>query len=220
MRGRVVTVLAIGALLFWIYAFVAPFGERAVRDACASEGGLEISKTDDVDGYLNQGSMRDGKQVVVDCFMCASQVARGDFVYVDFERTEAMHAGEPGLYRFALGPELAGRANCASGNFVDMPVGQCVTVRKLEGATTARYGYRREWTTRNPFYGGEFREMRHVIYELASGKPIATHRYFDYATPAENRGRFARGYHCRNSPIDPSDSKAFFLRTIRVKPPK
>jgi hypothetical protein len=219
MRGRVVTVLALGVLLFFAYAFVAPFGERAVRDACASEGGLQISKTDDVDGYLNQGWTVDGKQVMADCFICASQVADREFVYVDFERTEAMDAGEPGLYRFALGPELAGRVNCTGGNFDGMPAGQCVTVRKVEGATGARYGYRREWTTRNPIYGGEFREMRQAIYELASGKPIATHRYFDYATPAENRGKFERGYHCRKSPIDPSDAKAFFLRTLHVKPP-
>lgn len=215
MSGRFVALLAGGVLLYLIHVFVAPLGYFAVRDACARDGGLQILKTDVVDGYFNAGLSIEGRPDRVDCWLCASQVADQEFDYVDFERTEAMGEGEPGLYRFELGAAMADRRNCVSGQFDHVPAGQCVTARRLEGSTTARYAYRREWLTRKGLLGIGIRERSQSVHELASGKPVATHKYFDYATPAERRGNFARSYHCENVPIDPDDTKAFFRRVLR-----
>jgi hypothetical protein len=172
-------------------------------------------KTDDVDGYFNHGLSIEGRPDRVDCWLCASQVADQEFDYVDFERTEAMNAGQPGLYRFELGPALVDRGNCVGGQFDHIPAGQCVTARRLEGPTTARYEYRRVWLTRKSLLGVEIRERSQSVFELASGTLIASHRYFDYATPAERRGNFPRSYHCEQSPIDPDDTKTFFRRVLR-----
>jgi hypothetical protein len=215
VRGGFVALLAVGILLYLIHVFVAPLGYFAVREACTSKGGLQILKSDVVDGYFNDGLSIEGMPDRVDCWLCASQVADHEFAYVDFERTEAMNAGEPGVYRFELGPALADRGNCVGGQFVHVPAGQCVTARRLDGPTSARYEYRREWVTRKGLLGVEIRERSQAVYELASGNPVASHRYFDYATPAERRGKFARSYHCENSPIDPDDTKAFFRRVLR-----
>lgn len=219
MTGRLVALLALGGLLFLIQIFVAPIGYLAVRNACASEGGLKIAKTDDVDGYFNDGLWIEGRPDRIDCWLCASQVADQEFAHVDFKRTEAMNAGEPGLYRFELGPAMADRSNCVSGSFDHLPAGQCVIAYKLETASDARYGYRSEWSTRKSLLGVEIRERKQFVYERADGKLIAIQKYFDFATPFERRGKFAPSYRCENSPIDPDDAKSFFRRVLHAATP-
>lgn len=209
-----VRLLLIAAVLLLIHVFAAPFGYLAVRDACNKEGGLHIAKADNVDGYLHAAEIVDGRPQHIDCWRCAAQVADSEFEFVDFERTKPMRLGPPGLVRFQLGP--ADASNCMHGNQFDgLPVDKCVTVSRLEGVSDARYEYRRQRADRKALLGIEIRELRQTVYDLSTRKPIATYQFFDYATPAEEFGKFARSYSCKNSVIDPDDTYAFLSRVLR-----
>jgi hypothetical protein len=215
MRGRILVVLAIAALLFVAYVFVAPFGYYAVRDACTNEGGLHISQTDNVGSYWHGGYLVDGELRELDCQLCIAQVARGDFEFVDFERTESMNRHPSGLVRFHLG--VADRANCLyTTQLSKLPQGQCVVASKISRESFSRYRYRSERTYRKAPLGIDIREFRQSIYDTLTRKFVATHLYFDYATPAERSGDFERRYHCQDRQLDPSDANSFLLRVLRV----
>src|SRR5689334_9556090 len=71
-----------GALLLsaiWYYA--APLDYFAVRAACRRDGGLNLQKTVNVDGYWHGGYQIRPDFDRADCLLCAEQVAAGDFRY-------------------------------------------------------------------------------------------------------------------------------------------
>jgi hypothetical protein len=212
----ILRVIAVVVLLFLTHIFFAPLGYWAVHEACGREAGLKIVKTDNVDSYWHDGYMTNGETWTIDCELCISQVARGEFEYVDFERPDTIRRRPSGLVRFQLAD--AEGANCIVPiGRAELPVGQCVVASTITRDSASRYQYRYEQATEKGLLGVAIRAFRQSVYDTTTKKNIATSVHFDYATPAERSGNFARGYHCER-PSLPIDSNKFVLRVLRVAP--
>jgi hypothetical protein len=202
-------------LLLLTHYFMAPFTYLAVQKACSEDGGVRILKTDDVAGYWHGGYRFKDDVDWADCTLCADQVARGTFEFVDFERTSAMDKGPPGLVRFQLA--AADDPNCDhSVLYQKPPAGKCVAITRLDEQFAARYRYRNELIERRGWLGVKIRDRRATIYDRNSDEQVASLTFYDAGTPAEQSGDFARSYHCQNMSMNPLDEDGFLRAVLRV----
>jgi hypothetical protein len=156
-------------------------GVEAIRELCASQGGLHISETAEVEGYLdvNAGSK---------CFGCMESLGSGRYSYVDFyDEGSQLRARQPRYQRMKIGP--AGDPSCvdnrqAATRRSASPIGeyglsseQCFAIETLNGRPL-----------------GFVYDRRHGMLVAKNGAPIG----FDELFVADERDKrvlaFSRNY--------------------------
>src|SRR5690349_3542568 len=123
--GRwIVLTMFLALCLYFLRTCVAPLGILEVNSACEREGGVRIAKSVDVPGYWHTGAFGEGLERR-DCDLCAEQVGRGDFEYVDYERRGPTKNGPAGFVRYQL--LAVGDRNCMlkMGTY-KVPPGMCI----------------------------------------------------------------------------------------------